>query len=130
MAIETKHFGWPRSQKTSEQILVCVVFIFTHVNVYEHKKAPKLFKPEVAARGSGFRKCHRKLRSLTVCRTDIFQLDARKGQARYLKARGGGEAVVTTEIWQCHCHYKCIITPVLGVLEQILEVNKELCRTT
>lgn len=31
---------------------------------------------------------------------DIFQLDARKGQAPYLKARVGGEAMVTTEIWQ------------------------------
>lgn len=36
-------------------------------------------------------------------RTDIFQLDAHKGQAPHLKARAEGDgsvAVVTTEIWQ------------------------------
>lgn len=60
----------------------------------------------------------------SFCRTDIFQLDARKGQALYLKARVGGDAVVT-EIWQGHSPYKCVITPVVGVLEQILEVIKE-----
>lgn len=66
MVIERKLFWWPRIRKISEQILAYVVFAFTHVNLYEHKRRPNWPKPRVAAWGSGFGKGHGKLRSLTV----------------------------------------------------------------